>query len=462
MELWGADTARRAGSMVKEAAGTVAGELYAFDDPVHDELDLDLDTGAVADIIEHTDDRFGHAGYELDAVRLFDDIDPEWDVAGRYAGRTLGRAYVEITDEDRPLSVLAHELGHDVEHQLARWAVPREEDGILMTRTFGETMAYLYQMEIAEEFDAVDPDVTGPDPFGHADTQAWEDLQPALSIDLSEQRQGLYDEAREALDADDPDRLHRAVSEVASMPPDTGGWLPPWLSGSEDAEHMLLVATGYQELDRHQKALYGVTGSMRHTGNRVHGDDGAAIVAACDRAAETDGLLDATVRSVAADELRDHPAYTRENARLYAAGLGTSFEEGVERLRQDVLEDRSEEIHRRAAGELLDGLEELEQEYQDWLCGMDDPVEEVIDGIRSMDYGSIIDGEETDFEPYVDVPHGIGYTLAAEMHARGHTTTDIVDDPERYGAVVRDAVRYLVEDRLTGRDEQDLAGYLDL
>jgi len=464
MGLRGTRTVRRAGRMLKEAAGTVAGELYAFDDPVQDDLGIDLDQGTVEAILDHTDDRFGHAGYDLGALRLSDDIDMDADVAGRYSGRTLGRAYIEIVDEDRPLSVLAHELGHDVEHQLARWAVPREEEGILMTRTFGEMAAYLYQMEVAEQFDAVTTGVVGPDPFGPEDTRTWQDLGPALSIDLSDQRQELYVQAREALEERDEDRLHKAVAEIASMPPDTGGWLPPWLSGAGDGDgdHMLLVATGYQELDRYQRALYNVTGSWNGQGPGGREGGGAAIVTACERGAGVGGLLEATISSAASDELVGHPAYTRDNARLYAAGMGNSFADGVQRLRADVLAERSEEVHHRAARMLLDDLETLEEEYQDWLRGLDDPVEEVLDGIREMDYGSIIDGEETDLDPYVDVPHGVGYTLAAELHAQGYEMTDIVDDPEQYGEVVRDAVRYVVESQMMGRDDPDLVGYLDL
>lgn len=459
-DMWWEDTVDRIAAATRELGGDLKREMRTWDEPVVDDLEFELDHDAVQEVMEYTTDRFEGDGHELSRVRLFDDIGPERDAVGRYVGRTLGRAYIEIADEDTPLSVLAHEIGHDIEHDLARWAMPRDEEGILLTRTFGETAAYLYQLEVADSLDPGETEVAGPDPFDIQESRVWDDLGPALSIDLSEQRQGLYAEAQDALERDNPEQLHAAVSEVASMPPDTGGWLPPWLAETEPEEHMLLEATGYQQLDRHQRALYGVTGAM--TGTARVRDDGETILAACERYEGEEALLDGTVRSAAADILEQHPDHTRETVRLYTVGLDASFEEARDQLREDILEQRSDEVYRHAAGELLDDLEGLEQEYQDWLRGMEDPVDAVLDCVRGMDYGSTIDGEPTGFDTYVDIPHGVGYAFAEDLYANGYTTADIVDAPEQYAEMTEDAVRYLIDSQLRDRPDPDLADHLGL
>lgn len=410
---------------------------------IWDDLDFDVDDDTLHELVAYHEARFGDYGYSLGSLRLFDAIgEDEENVGGRYSGRVLGRAQLQVGEKNH-VPVLAHEIGHDVESELARYAVP-DDDGKMVGQTFSETFAYLNMLEVADELEM--GEISPSRPFSHTDDHVWDVLDPALSLELANRRIAGYLEVDAALEDSDIEAAHQRASEIARMPPDAGGLMPDWLAGMQVRDNMFLDAIGYGEIDERVRGLRAVLGSIQN-------EDGTAVQDRI-REIEEDGpgtALDEILYEEMRETVLADPRYEPETLGLYSATKGVSFEEAAETVRETIIEDRADEIREDTACDILDELRLLDHRYCNWVEDIEDPVEAIVDGISHLDYGQPPE-EDSEFDDAVDIPHTIGYEMAAALREAGYETTDIVEDPATYAQVAEDTVRYTVATRLYDRE----------
>ncbi|MDY6777912.1 MAG: hypothetical protein SVU32_04545 [Candidatus Nanohaloarchaea archaeon] len=384
--------------------------------------------------------------YELKTVDVSNEIEAERAV-GQYNGRDGEKVSIDLLEDCNLYWDWNHELGHDAAGELVMDAVA--DRGLLPRRTFDESFAYLTEMTIRDE---EQPRPGRRDIFNHGSPAAWETLREALEPDKRETEQHYLEMLEEPLDEEDWRQVSNITQQLERVAPDTGIHNMPFHRDELYQENMFLANLPAGDITAQKRALkdMAMMRSQYETARAVNDWTlEKMVVDAYTSAHENDYPVQKAIGVAARDMMAERMDITiekRDDEDL------SKFMERMQEQRIGFIENHAYDILEHGIQETVTSLQESVAEYQEELASIDSREEYVLDAIRHEDYGDTIEGVETGYDEFVDIPHRLGTELAETYYQLDIEPLDLVADPETYMETTEKAIMYTIQ---TWLDEKD-------